>query len=188
MAHRAVHPKHVFICMQAGDVKKTADYVAQVGLCSLVGVWLQICSKGACEVIAMSAHSAAHICVAESSLSAVNLIVQHLHCLGWLALNMSALCVCVSCASPAALACPSRNDVTMATPCPVPAVAQGGRRTRPMALAESAAGKRCTMASSSLACLPVLAGTLPTLLAWAGMLLAWPLTRWLVADQLHQQL
>ena len=30
------------MCMQAGDVKKTADYVAQVGLCSLLGMWLQI--------------------------------------------------------------------------------------------------------------------------------------------------
>ena len=91
---------------------------------------------------------------------------------------MSALCVGVSSASAAALTCPMQNDVSVASPRFVPAAAQGRRRTRPVALAEPAAGERCKMASSSLACLPLLAGTLPALLSLAGMHLGWPLIRW----------
>ena len=43
-----VHAETCGTCMQAGDVKKTADYVAQVSLRSLLGVWLlqQGCVRG----------------------------------------------------------------------------------------------------------------------------------------------
>ena len=176
------------MCMQAGDVKKTADYVAQVGLCSLLGVLQQICSKGACEVMASPPHSAAHICDTES-LSGVNPTGRGQRGLGACltadrtsVAPMSALCIGVPCASPAALACPMQNNVFVTSPRPVPAAAQGRRRTWPVALAEPAAGEWCKMASSSLAGLPLLAGTLPALLPSAVMLLAWPMVRWPAAD------
>lgn len=145
------------------------------------------CSKGACEVIATTPHSAAHTGGADF-LGTVEPHWARFALSGVLPRSapMSALCVCVLCASPAALACPLQDDITATSPGLVPAAAQGGRRTRPMALAEPAAGERCRMASSSPTCLPLLAGTLPALLSLAGMLPAWPQNQWPAADSVSR--
>ncbi len=108
------------------------------------------CSKGACEVIATTPHSAAHTGGADF-LGTVEPHWARFALSGVLPRSapMSALCVCVLCASPAALACPLQDDITATSPGLVPAAAQGGRRTRPMALAEPAAGERCRMAAAA---------------------------------------
>lgn len=135
------------------------------------------CSKGACEVIATTPHSAAHTGGADF-LGTVEPHWARFALSGVLPRSapMSALCVCVLCASPAALACPLQDDITATSPRLVPAAAQGGRRTRPMALAEPAAGERCRTASSSPTCLHLLAGTLP----------AWPQNQWPAADSISR--